>query len=441
MTSFTDLNFLFRFLPGLLLIYYMVPLHLRDVVLLLGSLVFYAVGEPVLVALLLVLTVVNFLCAKGGKCHSITAVLINVAVLAAFKGFGFISENAFLPLGLSFYLFKMISFQIDVTRGQIEERITFRKTALYFTLFPQVISGPIMRYGQGDFGYAKRFDLEQIGDGLSYMVMGLSMKVLLADRLAILWNDLQMIGYISISTPLAWLGMLGYSLQLYFDFWGYSLMAAGILMLFGYEFVENFRHPYGAVSVSDFYRRWHMTLGAFFRDYVYIPMGGSRCGKLRMVINLAVVWLITGIWHGSGIHFLVWGGVLGVLIMAEKLSYGKLLTKVPVLGHLYVWFVIPLTWMLFAIPGKEAVLEYLGRLFPFAGAGGVAVNTGDILLYGSRYGLLMLVGLILCIPAVFRAIDKRKRNPLVVLLLAGLFWMSVYMTANTAGNPFMYFDF
>lgn len=463
MTSFTDLNFLFRFLPALLLIYYMVPMHFREVVLLLGSLVFYGVGEPVFVALLLLLTVINYLLAKGqmrlffkkrkaGSAapegaykgrngYSIFGVILNVAVLAGFKGFGFWSENALLPLGLSFYIFKMISFQIDLARRQIEEPLKFRSVALYFTLFPQVISGPIMRYELGDFGYAKRFDLEQIGDGLSYMVMGLSMKVLLADRLAIMWNDLQMIGYISISTPLAWLGMLGYSLQLYFDFWGYSLMAAGILMMFGYEFVENFNHPYGATSVSEFYRRWHVTLGNFFRDYVYIPMGGSRCGKGRTIMNLAVVWLLTGIWHGSGVHFVVWGGVLGLLIMAEKLCYGKLLKKVPVLGHLYVWLVIPHTWMIFAIPTKEAVLEYMGRLFPFMGAGGVAVNPEDILLYGSRYGLLLLAGLLLCIPPVYRALDKRKRNPIVVLLLCLLFWISVYMSANTAGNPFMYFDF
>lgn len=174
-------------------------------------------------------------------------------------------------------------------------------------MFPQVVSGPIMRYQEAEFDLPRSCSPEQFEDGLKYFVMGLGMKVLLADRLAILWNDLQMIGFQSISTPLAWFGAVGYSLQLYFDFWGYSLMASGLMVMFGYQFIENFHHPYASKSISEFYRRWHITLGSWFRDYVYIPLGGSRCSGARLVLNLAIVWLLTGFWHGNGVNFIIWG--------------------------------------------------------------------------------------------------------------------------------------
>ena len=458
MVNFAGLEFIFRFLPVFLVIYYVVPSRGRDYVLLLGSFLFYAMGEPVFLLLLLTLTLVNHFVGRkikeqqGGykmfplqkakrKRLLIFVLILDVGVLALFKGLSTFVDSSLLPLGISFYTFKMISFQVDMYRGDIWEKPDLKSTALYFTMFPQVVSGPIMRYDDGEFGARRECGPEKFEDGLKYFVIGLGMKVLLADRIGILWNDLQMIGFQSISTPLAWFGAAGYSLQLYFDFWGYSMMASGILVMLGYEFIQNFDHPYASRSISEFYRRWHMTLGSFFRDYVYIPMGGSRCKKGRMLLNLALVWILTGIWHGNGPNFLIWGAVLGIFIILEKVFYGKALSKIPVVGNLYVLALIPLTWVVFAITDLRQLGIYFGRLFPFIGGEGIAVNSQDIVRYSQTYGGLFVAGIVLCIPGVFHFYEKHKKNPVFVLLLAAVFWYCVYFMSSSAGNPFMYFKF
>lgn len=458
MVNFAGLEFVFRFLPIFLIIYYVMPVKYRDTTLLLGSLFFYAVGEPVFFLLLIALTGINYWTGSRGKDYTATftvhewqkgkkkkwmifAIVLDVAVLFVFKALNTFVDSSLLPLGISFYLFKMISWQVDMYRGDVLGKPKFKNVALYFTIFPQVISGPIMRYEEGDFAVGRSYSLEQFEEGLCYFVMGLGMKVLLADRLAILWNDLQMIGFRSISTPLAWLGTAGYSMQLYFDFWGYSLMASGIMVMLGFGFVENFHHPYASKSIGEFFRRWHITLGSFFRDYVYIPMGGSKCRERRLVFNLAVVWILTGIWHGNGINFVIWGIILGTLIILEKLLYGKYLNKIPFLGNLYVILLIPLTWVVFAITDLKQLGIYFGRLFPFIGGEGVAVNSQDIVKYSQTYGVLLIAGIILCVPAVFNFIEKHRKHPVIVLGLAGVFWYSVYFMASSAGNPFMYFKF
>lgn len=458
MVSFSSLEFLFRFLPVFLILYFAVPVRYRDTVFLVGSLFFYGVGEPAFVLVLIVLTMINYAMGRRiwklgegftihewqknkRKRYMIQAVALDVAALAVFKGLAVFVDNALLPMGISFYIFKMISYQADLVRGEIWSKPDFRKTALYFTMFPQVVQGPIMRYNEGEFDREKTSSLEQFEEGLKYFAVGLGMKVLLADRLAILWNDLQMIGFQSISTPLAWLGAAGYSLRLYFDFWGYSLMASGIMVMLGYEFIENFHHPYAARSVGDFYRRWHMTLGSWFRDYVYIPLGGSRCRKRRLILNLAIVWLLTGIWHGNGFNYVIWGVALGALIIFEKLWYGKFLKKIPILGNLYVLVVIPLTWVVFAITDLKQLGIYFGRLFPFFGGAGQAVNRMDIVRYGQNYSVYLIAGILLCVPGVFQLFEKHKKNPVVVVLLGIVFWASVYFLSSSAGNPFMYLNF
>lgn len=458
MVSFSSLEFLFRFLPIFLIAYFVVPAKYREIMLLIGSLVFYSVGEPVFLLLLILATVMNYYMGMKAwelgegytvqpwrlqkrKQIVIAAVVIDVLILAAFKCLSAFVDNALLPLGISFYIFKMISFQADILRGEIWNKPKFKYVALYFTMFPQVVSGPIMRYNEGEFDLDRTCGLEQFEDGLKYFILGLGMKVLLADRLAILWNDLQMIGFQSISTPLAWLGAAGYSLRLYFDFWGYSLMASGLMVMLGYDFIENFNHPYASKSISEFYRRWHVTLGSWFRDYVYIPLGGSRCDKKRIALNLAVVWLLTGIWHGNGFNYVIWGVVLGIMIILEKLVYGKYLQKIPILGNLYVLVLIPLTWVVFAITDLKQLGIYFGRLFPLFGDAGIAVNQQDIFKYLSNYGIYLVAGIILCIPAVSGFYEKHRKNPVVIVLLAIVFWLSVYFLSSSAGNPFMYLNF
>lgn len=443
MVVFAGMEFIFRFLPIFLVLFYMVPKRFRETLLLLGSIVFYAAGEIRFLPVLLGAIGLNYLLGnlKQKKRLRIAAVILDVLLLAVFKVLSVTADSQLLPLGISFYLFRMISYQGDLLRGEIEGKPTLRDTALYFGMFPQILSGPIMRYGEGQFGAPREYRLEKLEDGFKYFILGLGMKVLLADRLAIFWNDMQTIGFANISTPLAWLGMFSYSLRLYFDFWGYSLMAAGIGMMVGFGFIRNFDHPYAARSISDFYRRWHMTLGSWFRDYVYIPLGGSRAGKGRVAVNLLAVWLLTGIWHGSGINFCIWGGILGILVVTEKLWTGKILQKIPLLGNLYVLLLIPLTWMVFAINDGKQLWIYFGRLFPFFGQMDSYVNQNDMMNYLHTYGGLLAVGALLCIPWVFEYYEKHKRSVFIILLLLVIFWVSVYFIISQEGNPFLYFKF
>jgi alginate O-acetyltransferase complex protein AlgI len=257
-----------------------------------------------------------------------------------------------------------------------------------------------------------------------------------------LWKDIGTIGYESISTPLAWLGAVTYSLELYFDFWGYSLMAAGIGVMIGFPFITNFDHPYGSGSVSEFYRRWHATLGSWFRDYIYIPLGGSRKGEARTVFNLLVVWLVTGFWHGITLNFIIWGLSLCFLIICERLF---VLKRFPAplskfVGKVNVLILIPLTWVVFAISDFDMLGIYFSRLFPFAGSG-IAVNQGDFLKNIGIYWTVLLPSLILLIPKVYDFWVNRRNRWIFNILWLILFWACIYSLAGAAGNPFMYFKF
>nr|WP_050008327.1 MBOAT family O-acyltransferase [Butyrivibrio sp. WCE2006] len=460
MINFSDLSFIFRFLPIFLIAYYFLPSRLRPLILLVGSLAFYAVGDlkslVILVAAVIVNIFISYGCRKHSKICLFGIVTLDIVLLLSFKflaGYGS-GIGIGLPLGISFFTFKMVSFQADLYAGRIPKNPGFICVAAYFTMFPQVISGPIMRYS--DFeknsmlsGKADRFlvfkdrlslYLDKIEEGLVYFTLGFAMKILIADYLAMMWNDIGTIGYESISTPLAWAGVICYSLNLYFDFWGYSLMAAGIGIMLGFPLVRNFDHPYLSKSVSEFYRRWHMTLGAWFRDYVYFPMGGSKKGKLTTIRNLTIVWILTGLWHGVTLNFIVWAGMLLIMILCEKfvlVSNKKLLN---IVGRFNVLVMIPITWVIFALPGKEDLVNYLGRMFPFWGIG-VAVNSADFGKLLSMYYPFLLAGLILLLPGIYSFFARHRRDWPVRLVLLVLFWISAVFVSTKAGNPFMYFNF
>lgn len=463
MINFAGLEFIFRFLPIFMIIYWIIPSGYRDALLFLGSIIFYASGAHLFVILLLVLVFLNYLFGEmvwvmPGRRRKvqqrqmlIAIVAVDVIVLIVFKVLALKIKASLLPLGLSFYIFKMISYQADLYLGQMHKRPSFTQAAAYFTMFPQIAQGPIMRFSQGwlekptnirrQTVYAERaVSLQKIEDGLTFFAMGLGMKVLIADRLGILWNEIVKIGFESISTPLAWLGAVGYSLELYFDFWGYSLMAGGIGLMLGFRFIQNFIHPYAACGIADFYRRWHATLGSWFRDYVYIPLGGSRRGKAAVIRNLMLVWLLTGFWHGGTFNFIIWGVVLGLLIVWEKFVVRGLLERAPVIGHLHVIILIPLTWVIFAITDLKELGIYFTRLFPFFGTG-VAVNPGDFAKYIGIYWPFFAAGILLCIPVFYNLLIWKRRNPVVIALLLLVFWVSVYFASISAGNPFMYFSF
>ena len=463
MINFSGLEFIFRFLPLFLVLYYLVPETLQDLILFVGSLVFYASGAHWFVLVLLGLVFVNFFfgeivwvmpgrAAKGSQRRMLALIIVfDVGVLVLFKVLALKVSGALLPLGLSFYLFKMISYQVDLFRGEMYCRPSFAQAAAYFTMFPQLAQGPIMRFSQGwterptnvrrKMEYAPRtVSLQKLEDGIAFFAMGLGMKVLIADRLGILWNEIIKIGFESISTPLAWLGAFGYSLQLYFDFWGYSLMAGGLGLMLGFRYIQNFIHPYAASSISDFYRRWHASLGSWFRDYVYIPLGGSRGGDPATVRNLMAVWLLTGFWHGGTVNFIIWGLVLGLLICWERFVVHRLLDRAPVLGHLHVILLIPLTWVVFAITDLKELGIYFTRLFPFFGAG-IAVNRGDFAKYLGIYWPFFAAGILLCVPVFYNLLVWKRKHPAVVVFLLCVFWASMYFVSISEGNPFMYFNF
>lgn len=453
MILFNSLTFIFRFFPIFLLVYYLTPARFREIILFFGSIVFYAMGTGYMALALVFFTLANFFLGKivfarrkesdrkrSGKAFA-AAMIIDVGSLVLFKTLAGLRSDVVLPLGFSFYLFKMISYQADLFRGEIRREPEILDTIVYFTMFTQVTQGPIMRYSNVGFEKRERtVSPKAFNDGLFFFVLGLGMKVLLADPLSILWNEIGKIGYESISTPLAWMGAVGYSLRLYMDFWGYSLMAAGIGMMLGFHFVVNFIHPYWACGIADFYRRWHTTLGSWFRDYVYIPLGGSRKGKLRTALNLLIVWVLTGLWHGITPNYLIWAGVLVTLILWEKFVVRGLIDAVPLIGHLHVWFLIPLTWVIFAIPDLKGIISYFSRLFPFFGSG-INVNPGDFMKQLMIYWPLFLAGLILCTPHWYRVIVQNRRRMPVMIAMALVFWICVYRIVIAASNPFMYFSF
>lgn len=457
---FSSLEFLFRYLPVFLILFFLAPDKYKNYVLFSFSIILYGLGEPKYVFLLLGMTAVNYLFGRSMeerpavsdfmryKWESrrrrkwfILAVVCNAALLVYFKLSNAFDSNILLPAGISFYIFKSISYLADIYREETQAEHSFVRFGAWLCMFPQIVSGPIMRYNDAleglEYGV---FKLTKVEDGLKMAVAGLLAKVLLADRLGILWNDLQTIGFESISTPLAWLGAAAYSLRLYFDFAGYSLIAIGIGEMIGLPVIKNFDRPYASRSVSEFYRRWHMTLGSWFKDYVYIPMGGNRKGTGRTVINLLVVWAVTGFWHGGSFNFLIWGLVLGALIVTEKLWLGKFLGKYRIASHLYVLIIIPLTWMIFAIPSLRDMGIYFARLFPFFGIG-TAVNPGDILKEIRIFAPELLGAVFFCLPPVCGWCEKHKRNIGVIVAAALLFWLAVYRMANAANNPFMYANF
>lgn len=453
--TFSDLNFIFRWLPIFLIIYYIMPASLRKWALLLGSLGFYYLNEPRLILVFVVMTVINLLFAKlikrtTSKAALAVIVVLNVSVLGLFKFSKLAGLSLIIPLGLSYYIFKMISYQVDLYRGKIEE-VSFIKATDYFLMFPQIISGPIARFSyvennpmwlkaEGTKKERLFKILTQIEEGLKLMACGLFMKTIIADHLAVLWSDIKVIGYESISTPLAWLGAYAYSLNLYFDFWGYSLMAAGIGVMLGFPFIRNFNQPYLSSSISEFYRRWHSTLGEWFKDYVYFPLGGSRKGKGRTAINIFIVWLLTGIWHGYTANFFVWSMSICVIILFEKFILSRSPKLLAIIGHINVLVIIPITWVVFAIHSLSSLRVYLLRMFPVIDVS-VAVNKNDIYYYLSDYWLYLLLGIVFTIPALTGFYKKHKDNILVVLCIFVMFFISIFSLSNSAGNPFMYLRF
>ncbi len=448
---FSSLEFVLIFLPVFLLLYRLTPQKARNFVLLTGSLVFYAMGEPEHLLLLMTSVLVNFFFGLrlgrgkpvGNRVLYWTAVAMNLGVLLLFKS-GVTDRE--LPVGISFYTFQILSYLTDVHKGQTRRETSFVRLATYITMFPQLMSGPLVAYDRvRGFLHQREFTLAGVQEGMKEFALGLGLKVLLADRIGLLWREVQTVGFESISTPLAWIAAAAFSMKIYFDFYGYSLMASGLGRMLGFEVPENFRNPYMADSVRDFYRRWHMTLGQWFCRYVYIPLGGNRRGELRTVLNLLVVWLLTSLWHGFAGNFLIWGMLLWLLIVGERqleaLGVRRLFRKrvLRILPHLYLWLVIPVTWMCFAITDVSQLQVYLNRMFGVTE--GIRVSANDWMNALWTYGGLLAVGAFACTPALQKLFRKGKDSLLGGAVLAAVFWFGVWRLQQEGQNPFMYFRY
>jgi alginate O-acetyltransferase complex protein AlgI len=343
--------------------------------------------------------------------------------------------NIPLPLGISFYTFQIMSYTIDVYRRDTKAEKSFINLGAYLCMFPQLIAGPIVVYTQVSEKLHKRsYDLKEIEKGLQIFILGLGSKVLIANNVGGLWNDMAQIGYAKLSMPLAWLGLLSYSLQIYFDFNGYSLMAIGLGKMLGFDFPQNFNFPYISKSVSEYWKRWHITLSTWFKDYLYIPLGGNRKGKLRTFLNMFIVWSVTGLWHGASWNFVFWGIYFFVLLSLEKLFLKKWLEKNIILSRIYTILAILLGWMIFAITELKDIGIYFGRLF--------SLNiTNDWVYYLRNYGIVLAIGILLSTPFLKKWYDRQENKVPRNLLSLLIFLLSIAYLVDAAYNPFLYFRF
>lgn len=471
---FSSTFFLYIFLPLILILYYAVckKHRSRNMLLLVASLGFYAWGEPKFVLVMLLSIIVNYYFGllvdqsrgtRKVRWHLTLMVIFNLGIMGIFKYLGFVVETInsvggigltvpqiALPIGISFFTFQSISYVIDVYRGHGKVLKNPLDVGLYISFFPQLIAGPIVRYETiaNEIHHRKETE-EDFASGIVRFIIGLSKKVLLSNQFALIADKayaLESAGTLSVG--LAWLGAISYMLQIYYDFGGYSDMAIGLGRMFGFHFNENFNYPYIAKSVSDFWRRWHISLGTWFRDYVYIPLGGSRVGKVKLFRNLFVVWLLTGIWHGANWTFIMWGVYFGILLMLEKFTgLDKWLTKSKVVGHLYTLFIVLVSWIFFRADSVGSAISYLKYMF---GIGDMPIISPLTTLYFKENLSILIIGILAALPfstwmkrwyAMKSEKVQKAMKGLAMLTLSILFFTAVSYLVKGTYNPFIYFNF
>lgn len=464
---FSSTIFLCVYLPLVLLGYYICPKKGRNLFLLIVSLVFYAWGEPKYVFLMIFSILVNYIFGrlmdkhrenkKRLKLMLVLSVVIDLGLLSVFKYTDFIITNVnaifgssfdllniALPIGISFYTFQAMSYTIDVYRDDVRVQKNLIDFGMYITMFPQLIAGPIVRYADVQDQLADRsVTTADFSEGIMRFVVGLGKKVLLANQMGAVWSDIYALGG-DVSALMAWTGAIAYTFQIYFDFSGYSDMAIGLGRMFGFKFPENFRYPYQSVSITDFWRRWHITLSTWFKEYLYIPLGGNRRGLARQALNLLIVWSLTGFWHGAGWNFVMWGLYYFVILFIEKLFLLKALDKLPkFFRHVYALLLIIIGWVIFASDDVSVLLPYLGSMFGANGAiGGMDVYTL----------LTKAVLLIICCIASTElpkklflsaagAMNEKAAFTLKSVLMIALLALSMILLIGDSYNPFLYFRF
>ena len=465
---FSSLLFLFTYLPVVLLIYYLSPLKWRNGVLLIFNLIFYGWGEPTYIILMVFTITADYVAGllvarfkdqgrdRAARTAVAAALVLNLAILFFFKywdliadtlrGFGLDVLPALglsLPIGISFYTFQTMTYPVDLYRGDAGVQKNLVNFGTFVTLFPQLIAGPILKYKElADQVDQRTYRVEQFAGGVHIFVIGLGKKVLLANNLGQLWDAYKALPTEELTVLGAWLGVAAFSLQLYFDFSGYSDMAIGLGRMLGFEFKPNFDYPYISRSITEFWRRWHISLGTWFREYVYIPMGGNRVSGGRLCFNLLVVWGLTGLWHGASWNFLLWGLYFGVLLILEKLWLKQWIDRWPrALQHLYTLFLVLVSWAIFAVEDFGQLGGYLSAMFGLAGGG---LADGAFRYYLGSYGLSLLAACVASTPlmaGLWRRLPQRAERVLLpVVILAGLLLCTAYLVDATY-NPFLYFRF
>ena len=465
---FSSQVFLYFFLPITLIVYYLSPKRFRNFILLIASLIFYAWGEPIYILIMLFSTVFDYINGllidkfqkknqhKYAKIVLIVSVVGNLAILGFFKYSDFLISNInslfnsnisllaiALPIGISFYTFQTMSYTIDVYKQNVKAQKNFISFATYVTLFPQLIAGPIVKYRDVSESLENRKEnITDFSEGIKRFIIGLFKKVMIANNAGFIWESIHSLPYSEISLSLAWIGAICYSLQIYYDFSAYSDMAIGLGKMFGFHFLENFNYPYIAKSITDFWRRWHISLSSWFKEYVYISLGGSRKTIARTVINLLIVWFLTGLWHGASWNFVVWGLYFGVLLIIEKFVLKKVLDKMPsFIRHLYTLFFVIISWVIFACPTLEDGLNYISIMFNFNNE---IISTESIYLISTHF-VLFIIAIIGCTPIFKKIKEKLKNNKLFmiieIIICLILFFISLSFLVGSTYNPFLYFRF
>lgn len=464
---FSSLLFMFVFLPAVLAVYYILPRKWRNPFLLIADLIFYGWGEPVLVLLMLFSIVINYFAglliarfdgeAKKKKAILIASVVIDLGILGFFKYAGFLTGNLKvilpflnipvvsipLPIGISFYTFQIMSYTIDVYRGDTAAQKSVVAFGTYVSLFPQLIAGPIVRYRDVDDQLVNRREsIDQFARGVRFFLLGLAKKVLLANPMGLLWDSLREAENPGVLG--SWVGVIAFSFQIYFDFSGYSDMARGLGNMLGFEFLENFNFPYISASITEFWRRWHISLGTWFKEYVYIPLGGNRKGKLRTVINLLIVWMLTGLWHGASWNFVLWGLYFGVILIIEKLFLLRILEKLPkVLSHIYALLLIVFGWVIFYFADDVGGIAAMGEFIPSLFGGGL-ISPDALTTVLAALPTLIAAGI--ASTPLIRKIYMTLRNGkgfivIEVIAAAVILLLCTASLVSDSYNPFLYFKF
>lgn len=462
---FSDSVFLFMFLPLTLAVYYAVPFAFKNTVLFLTGLLFYAWGEPVYVLIMLLSTAIDY-CAgrlmdrfdsnkKIRKATLLVSVVMNLSLLGIFKyGSFFIgSVNGIfgsaipdpglpLPIGISFFTFQSMSYTIDLYRRNIKVQKNFIDFAAFVTMFPQIVAGPIVRYEDVSAQLAcRRIDLSSISDGITRFVCGMCKKVLIANSIGALWTDVKAQDYASMPAATAWLGIAAFTLQIYFDFSGYSDMAIGLGKMLGFDFPENFRYPYNSKSIAEFWRRWHITLGDWFKSYVYFPLGGSRGSTAATIRNTLIVWLLTGLWHGASWNFVLWGLYYGVLIILEKFVFRRLLERTPsALRHILTMLAVVFGWVIFEITSPASELEFVKAMLGFGGSFANSFTLNALHNYAVTF--IAAIAISTGIPLkICKKLPEKRADTLSLVGEAAGMTACIACLVDSGYNPFLYFNF